>query len=215
MEQYQVKYRENKYLAVQMLDKNIKNIIERINKYSPNVGMHCVYTAIYASTIAEILGYEDSLIHQITAGSLIHDLGKIFIPTEILNKTTSLTQKEFEIIKYHPQFGYIQIENLFGPVIRDIVLLHHEKLDGNGYPKGITQIPEYVQIVTVADEYDALTSERCYKKTFSFEQALMELKEDVHKGKLNEKIVNVICEGWLHDMEKYHDISALQNGFVS
>ena len=100
MEQYQVKYRENKYLAVQMLDKNIKNIIERINKYSPNVGMHCVYTAIYASTIAEILGYEDSLIHQITAGSLIHDLGKIFIPTEILNKTTSLTQKEFEIIKY-------------------------------------------------------------------------------------------------------------------
>lgn len=208
MKQIHVKHRENKYLAVQMLDKNIKSIIERINKYSPNVGMHCVYTAIYASTIAEKLGYEDSLIHQITAGSLIHDLGKISMPADILNKAAPLTQKEFEIIKFHPQFGYIQIEDMFGPVIKNIVLLHHEKLDGTGYPNSLTQIPEYVQIVTVADEYDALTSERCYKKTFTSEKALEELKDEVRKGKLNAKIVNSICEGWLHDIQKYHDLGA-------
>lgn len=205
MKQTDVKYRENKYLAVQMLDKNIKSIIERINKYSPNVGMHCVYTAIYASTIAEKLGYEDALIHQITAGSLIHDLGKISIPADILNKKEPLTQKEFEIIKFHPQFGHIQIADLFGPVVKDIVLHHHEKLDGKGYPHGITDIPEYVQIVTVADEYDALTSERCYKKTLMPEEALEELKMEVQMGKLNAKIVNIIENGWLHDAEKYHE----------
>lgn len=130
------------------------------------------------------------------------------MPADILNKAAPLTQKEFEIIKFHPQFGYIQIEDMFGPVIKNIVLLHHEKLDGTGYPNSLTQIPEYVQIVTVADEYDALTSERCYKKTFTSEKALEELKDEVRKGKLNAKIVNSICEGWLHDIQKYHDLGA-------
>lgn len=194
------KYRENKYLVQQMLDENIKTILERINKCAPNVCLHCIYTAVYASVIAEKMGYEDQLIQEITAGCLIHDLGKISISSAILNKQGKFTKEEFEIMRFHPEFGSIQVKNNFGVVVNDIVLKHHEKLDGSGYPKNLTKkdIPEYVQIATVADEFDALTSDRCYKGRMTPEEATMILQDEAREGKLNADIVNLIKNGWLH-----------------
>lgn len=198
------KYRENKYLVQQLLDENIKIILERINNCAPNVCLHCIYTAVYASVIAEKMGYDDEMIQKITVGCLIHDLGKISVIPAILNKRGSLTEEEFRIMKLHPQFGFIQVELQFGKVVNDIVLMHHEKLNGTGYPKGLKEeeIPEYVQIATVADEFDALISDRCYKKKLTPEEASEILRKEANEGKLNPKIVEIIGDGWLNERER-------------
>lgn len=204
------KYRENKYLVQQLLDENIKIILERINNCAPNVCLHCIYTAVYASVIAEKMGYADEMIQKITAGCLVHDLGKISVSPSILNKQGGLTAAELEIMRYHPQFGSLQVINKFGKVVNDIVLMHHEKLDGSGYPSHFSgkEIPEYVQIATVADEFDALTSDRCYKKKLTPEEASEILSKEAAQGKLNPQIVDIIGDGWLHAMERtvYDDI---------
>ena len=197
------RYRENKYLVQQLLDENIKEILERINNCASNVCLHCIYTAVYASVIAEKMGYDDDMIQKITAGCLIHDLGKISVVPAILNKQGTLTEKEYEIMRYHPQFGSIQVMNQFGKVVNDIVLMHHEKLDGSGYPNHLTaeSIPEYVQIATVADEFDALTSDRCYKNKLTPSEASAILRAEAKAGKLDPKIVDIIGDGWLHARE--------------
>ena len=204
------KYRENKYLVQQLLDENIKTILERINNCAPNVCLHCIYTAVYASVIAEKMGYDDEMIQKITAGCLIHDLGKISVIPAILNKQGALTEEEFEIMRFHPEFGSIQVVNKFGKVVNDIVLMHHEKIDGSGYPKHLSgeDIPEYVQIATVADEFDALTSDRCYKERLTPGEASAILREEAKIGKLNPKIVDIIGDGWLHARERtvYEDL---------
>lgn len=204
------KYRENKYLVQQLLDENIKAILERINNCAPNVCLHCIYTAVYASVIAEKMGYDDEMIQKITAGCLIHDLGKISVTPDILNKQGPLTKEEFKIMQFHPRFGSIQVEEKFGRVVNDIVLMHHEKLDGSGYPNHLEKddIPEYVQIASVADEFDALTSDRCYKEKLTPEQASAILREEAEAGKLNPKIVKIIGDGWLHarELTVYEDL---------
>ena len=211
-----IKYRENKYLVQQLLDENIKTILERINNCAPNVCLHCIYTAVYASVIAEKMGYEDEMIQKITAGCLIHDLGKISVIPPILNKQGKLSEAELEIMHFHPQFGSIQTVNKFGKVVNDIVLMHHEKLDGSGYPNHLdkTEIPEYVQIATVADEFDALTSDRCYKTKLTPGEASAILREEARIGKLNPEIVDIIGDGWLHAMEStvYDDIPQIIPG---
>lgn len=204
------RYRENKYLVQQLLDENIKEILERINNCASNVCLHCIYTAVYASVIAEKMGYDDDMIQKITAGCLIHDLGKISVVPAILNKQGALTEKEYEIMRYHPQFGSIQVMNQFGKVVNDIVLMHHEKLDGSGYPNHLTakDIPEYVQIATIADEFDALTSDRCYKNKLTPSEASAILRAEAESGKLDPKIVDIIGDGWLHarELTVYEDL---------
>lgn len=187
-----VKVSGNKYLATQMINPNVKDMLQRINISSPNVCLHCVYTAIYASMIAEKMDLNKNLINEITIGCLVHDLGKISIPAVILNKPTVLTDKENAVMRLHPEFGELQTRNVFSSVANEIVLLHHEKSDGSGYPSGITSIPLHVQIVTVADMYEALTSERCYKKTYGPLEALKILKIEAKKEKINQEIVAIL-----------------------
>lgn len=116
----------------------------------------------------------------VTASSL-HDIGKISIPDHILNKPGPLTEKEFEVIKTHPQVGADMLseltEYLDNPLVitaYDICLCHHEKYDGKGYPNGLKgdEIPISAQIVSIADVYDALVSERCYKKAYPHQVAI-------------------------------------------
>lgn len=119
-------------------------------------------------------------ISMITIASALHDIGKISIPSAILNKPARLTPEEFDIMKTHTTVGASLLEEI--PIYRDDPLVkvareicrwHHERYDGKGYPDGLKgeEIPVSAQIVAVADVYDALTSERCYKKAFSHEKA--------------------------------------------
>lgn len=108
-----------------------------------------------------------------------HDIGKIYIPSKILNKPGKLTKPEFEIVKKHTIYGYNLIKNAnIDPKMQyyamEICRHHHERVDGKGYPDGLKgdDIPDWVQITSIADVYEALTSERCYKPAYTKNQAL-------------------------------------------
>ncbi len=120
-------------------------------------------------------------ITYITTSSSLHDIGKINIPTEILNKPGRLTPQEFDIMKSHAEIGAQILENSEGYVhsklihmARDVARWHHERWDGRGYPDGLKgdEIPIGAQVVALADVYDALTSKRCYKPAYSHEKAI-------------------------------------------
>ena len=120
-------------------------------------------------------------ISLISTASALHDIGKINVPEEILNKSGRLTKEEFEIIKTHSAVGEHMLRQIpfnqnepLVKVAREICRWHHERWDGRGYPDGLTgdEIPISAQVVSLADVYDARTSERCYKAAFDHETAL-------------------------------------------
>ena len=126
-------------------------------------------------------------ISLISTASALHDIGKISIPDAILNKPGRLTAEEFEVIKTHSMVGAnmlldLPIEQQESPLVKiasEICRWHHERYDGNGYPDGLKgeEIPIAAQVVALADVYDALTSERCYKRAYSHEEALKMILE--------------------------------------
>ena len=126
-------------------------------------------------------------ISLISTASALHDIGKISIPDIILNKPGRLTAEEFEVIKTHAMVGAdmlsdLPIEQQEAPLVKvasEICRWHHERYDGNGYPDGLKgeEIPISAQVVALADVYDALTSERCYKKAYSHEESLKMILE--------------------------------------
>lgn len=121
-------------------------------------------------------------------GALIHDLGKIGIDLNILNKPGRLTEEEFEQIKLHPLLG----QQICSPLkalqeVGDIIRHHHEKLDGSGYPDGLQgeQISQNARIVAIVDIFDALTTERSYRAALTVEEALSIMKQEADQGKLD------------------------------
>lgn len=134
--------------------------------------VHSVNVAILATLIGLQLGFCGTSLRDLTLGAMLHDIGKRSIPSEILNKPTSLTPSEFEIIKQHPAFGEEMLNNtnLSGEVLSGEVLSiirhHHERWNGKGYPDRIQHnaIALNAQIVAVADVFDALVSDRPYSK---------------------------------------------------
>lgn len=150
-------------------------------------GAHCLHiSAITEVLIRKLLNKTDKykidelLITDICCASSLHDIGKILIPDNILNKPGRLTNEEFAIIKTHTTEGAKMLDNLSSykserlvNLAHDIALYHHERYDGRGYPEQLIgdAIPIWSQIVSIADVIDALTSERCYKKAFSFDEA--------------------------------------------
>lgn len=168
------------------------DFIKKEQRVMPEVYKHCFRTADYAGKMAAVMGYSADMILEIMSGALIHDYGKIMMPEEILNKEGPLTKNEMDKIKEHPYIGYLSVQGKIGQVAQEIVLRHHEKLDGSGYPNNLRDIPEYIQIVTVADMYDAMTSKRSYKCVFSQKQAMRFLYADVNEGKVSKTIVDAI-----------------------
>ncbi|WP_219711870.1 HD-GYP domain-containing protein, partial [Clostridioides difficile] len=124
----------------------------------------------------------ESDITLISTASSLHDIGKISIPNKILNKPGRLTVEEFDVIKKHSKIGAKMLQELsveqqessLVKVAYEICRWHHERYDGNGYPDGLKgeEIPISAQVVALADVYDALTSERCYKKAYSHDKAV-------------------------------------------
>ncbi|SMP76046.1 HDIG domain-containing protein [Desulfonatronum zhilinae] len=161
--------------------------------------IHCINTSLYSISLlmhhhreqsdSQIL--RKSTVRQIGVGALLHDIGKSKIRQSILEKPGVLTPKEFEEVKKHPIHGvemcqYMDLEQS----VAQCVLFHHEKLDGSGYPTGTRNIPRHVQVITVADMFDAITCERPYRKhkvtTFD---ALKILSKEVERGRLDQELV--------------------------
>lgn len=129
---------------------------------------HCINTAFYCMLIGNWLGLPESGIKKAVQAGVLHDVGKALIPDEVLNKKGRLTAEEFEIIKKHPEIGFELVKNITGleSDILDGVLHHHERMDRSGYPGKVSgeAIGLYARIVAVADVFDAMTSDRVYKK---------------------------------------------------
>ena len=132
---------------------------------------HSVDVASMGMIIAKNRGLSPKEVQQIGVSGLLHDLGKSRIPNEILNKPGRLTEEEFEVMKTHPVLGYNMIKDKpeLSTATKLGVLQHHEKMNGNGYPLKLQgdQITPFARILSVADIYDALVTERPYKDAFS------------------------------------------------
>ncbi len=112
---------------------------------------------------------------------VLHDIGKVYLPSEILNKTGPLSPEEWEVMKKHPEYGILPFSAFSLPSsIMDVVLYHHERYDGKGYPKGLRgeQIPLLARVVSVVDAFDAMTVDRPYRKALTQQEALKELERN-------------------------------------
>lgn len=141
---------------------------------------HCERVASYAEQVANDLGMDETEITTIRLGAYLHDVGKIKVPHEVLNKPGRLTNEEFDIIKMHPVWGVELLKDVEFPWdIKPIIRWHHEKYDGTGYPDRLRgdEIPQSAQIIGIVDVYDALTTTRSYRPAMNQETALAEMEK--------------------------------------
>jgi len=165
----------------QMLDQAIETLAYTIDAKDRYTKGHSFRVAKYSRQIAKLQGQNDEDCRKIYLAGLLHDIGKISIRDEIINKNGKLTNEEYEQIKKHPVNGGRILEKMMDfPFLQEGALYHHERYDGNGYPKGLkgNEIPEMARIIAVADAYDAMTSYRSYRKVM--DQAIV--KQEIWKG---------------------------------
>jgi HD-GYP domain-containing protein (c-di-GMP phosphodiesterase class II) len=160
----------------------VRAILLRLGEKDPSTEGHTRRVALLAVAIAERLGLSGSRLRQLALGGLLHDVGKLSVPNEILNKPSRLSDEEFAEIRRHPGAGRELLNELggFSPLVLDLVERHHERLDGGGYPNrlGADDLDIAVRILTVADVYDALTADRVYREAWPAERALALLEDE-------------------------------------
>lgn len=158
---------------------------------------HSVSTTVYSLLIAKDLGYNRQMLEKLAAGTLLHDFGKVMIDKKILNKRGELSPEELEHVKQHTIFGYELLKKCSNltELSRIIALQHHERMDGSGYPGGhkAGELHEFTRIVAIADVYDALISDRCYRKKWSCNNAVNYLIEHA-ETKFDLKLVSILIK---------------------
>jgi HD-GYP domain-containing protein (c-di-GMP phosphodiesterase class II) len=145
-----------------------------------NTGVHSTRLAEWGLRVARDLGVAESCMPDLEMGALLHDIGKIGIPDNILNKPGRLTPEEYEMVKRHPEFGWTVIRKLPGLEQTSLyVLHHHENFDGTGYPARLkaSEIPIGSRIVSVIDAFDAMVSSRPYRNGLPLEEAIRRLND--------------------------------------
>ncbi|HEX8846692.1 MAG TPA: HD domain-containing phosphohydrolase [Pyrinomonadaceae bacterium] len=157
----------------------VKGLAAAIDGKDPYTRGHSERVARFSVAIAQGLDLPDDEIEKIRISALLHDVGKIGIDDNILKKPASLTDEEFELMKQHPQKGYKIMSQI--PAMREFLpgmYMHHEMIDGKGYPQGLKgdEIPLQARIVSVADTFDAMTTDRPYQRAMKFEDALARIK---------------------------------------
>ena len=143
-----------------------------------NTGVHSTRLAEWALRVARKLGIPEENMYQVEVAALLHDIGKIGVPDAILKKNGPLTAEERAIINKHPEYSWSILRLLPGLEAASLYALHHhESFDGTGYPARLrsTDIPTVSRIVSVIDSYDAMTSNRCYRKGLPHEEAVRRL----------------------------------------
>ena len=164
-------------------------VIDMKDKYTNG---HSNRVAKYTAMLAKELGCDDETIERYYRIALLHDIGKIGVPSEVLNKNGKLTDEEFEIIKSHSSKGYEALKDIsIMPELATGAGAHHERPDGKGYPNHLSgdEIPRVAQIIAVADCFDAMYSNRPYRKRMNFEKAVSIIK-DVSGTQLTPDVVD-------------------------
>lgn len=156
--------------------------LKEISSTDESTYIHSISTTIYSLILATHLGYPRETLKKLALGAILHDLGKLLLDNKIIFKKDRLTDQEFEYVKSHTTLGYEALQKCqsLTELSRIIALSHHEKLNGSGYPNHVcsNQLHAFIRIVTIADVYDALTSDRCYRKHWTAKQAFDHLIEN-------------------------------------
>ena len=172
-----------------LTNKNLVVNLSDIRTFDNYTFAHSVNVAILAITTAISLQFSKSKLHEIGLGSLLHDLGKVKIPDSILNKEGKLTFEEYAEIKRHPLLGYDMVnrQSFISPASALIILQHHERKNGGGYPEGLRgeQIHFFSNICAVVDVYDALVADRPYRKALPAHSAVELLQSQVELFDIN------------------------------
>ena len=165
---------------------------------------HCEHVANLTCRLCEYLHCNKGFVEYCTICAYLHDIGKIFIPPQVLQKPGKLTDEEYEIMKTHTTLGYeMCMKDLELRPYAAGALYHHEALNGSGYPQGLSKkdIPYEGQIIRVADEYDAIVSKRQYKSHIGISDTLKILIENAQLGKNNPIIVKTLFKVVIDDIE--------------
>lgn len=204
-----------------------KMLAYAIDFRSESTMIHTITVEAISEQLARLCNISDERISLIKICAVLHDIGKISILVEILEKPGKLTDKEFEIMKNHSKVGYDILSELNMNEIRDIATLHHEKIDGSGYPFGLKgdEITREMRIVCIADIVSALVGNRSYKEAFSKEKIIYILDEMVRNNKIDKDITDLFIENYdyiieeamkqcRHIMDKYLNIKKEYNCLV-
>ena len=159
---------------------------------------HSVSVSVLMTVFAKYLDIDQKIVKQLAIGAFLHDIGKIKIPDEILQKPSKLTEAEFEVMKTHTvhSFNIIKDMNDVSEISLEVVAQHHEKLNGNGYPYQLTgeDISEYGKMISICDIFDALTADRVYKKGYTKVKAFSILRKLASQGDLELRLVDLFIK---------------------
>lgn len=158
----------------------LRALVQLLDLKDLTTGVHSSRLVSWAMTISRLLALSPEEIRQVEIAAVLHDIGKIGIPDEILKKPARLTPEEQTIMRKHPEYGWAVLKNIPGYEMASLLILHHHEMwDGGGYPAGLkhTSIPLGARIVAITDAFDAMTTDRCYRKAISIEEALVTLED--------------------------------------
>lgn len=168
---------QSRKTIVEMFD-----MLYNMRTVTDSVYAHCLNVALISRMIGRWLHFERHELDVLTIAGLLHDIGKLLIPDEVLNKPGALTDEEFALIKKHPKLGYdiLKRQTELDSRIAKAALMHHERCDGSGYPTGLTEdfIDNFAMIVGIADVYDAMTAARSYRAPLCPFQVISNFEKD-------------------------------------
>jgi putative nucleotidyltransferase with HDIG domain len=208
LKRLQIEKAKNKRKALELEEiytATLENLMTALDLRDVETFGHSITVAKYCQALAKLVGVEDATaLDNIRKGALLHDIGKIAIPDAILKKPTSLSAAEWEKIKLHPVLGYGLIKEVkLVKEIGNVILYHHERYDGTGYPRGLKKeaIPLEARVFALADALDAITSHRPYRKERDFKTAKREIQEGRRK-QFDPGVVDAFCSVALSEWEK-------------
>jgi response regulator RpfG family c-di-GMP phosphodiesterase len=169
------------------------SLAQAVELKDPYTKGHCDRVARYAVALAQAAGLRDGMINDIKHGSWLHDCGKIGVPEGVLNCPGRLSEDDLETVQQHPRWGSeVARQARMSDTVINIILYHHERFDGKGYPSGLEagQIPIEARIVAIADVFDALYSDRPYRKAYDFGRVI-EIMHDMTEEYFDPKLIEL------------------------
>lgn len=192
---------------------NYLHLVKPLDDYTYS---HSLNVSLMAIVIGKWMGFNEKQLDEIAIAGLLHDLGKTKVSQELLSKPGKLTSEEFDEIKKHTVLGFMMVEKIMNisPNIKYAILMHHEKIDGTGYPTGATenQIPLYARIIAVADIYDAMTSNRTYRDKLCPFEVIKDFEMQTY-GKLDTEVLSVFLKNIANSY--LGDFVELKNGEIA
>ena len=160
---------------------SLREWLNTVGRHHTDSYRHCLFVTGFAVAFAQHLGMREDDQRRLTRAALLHDVGKAFVPVALLDKPGALTEEETRVMRMHPQLGHgaLADEGSFPPEMLDVILHHHEFLDGSGYPDGLKgdQISDIVRLTTIVDIYAALVEKRAYRLPFTHTEAFATMEK--------------------------------------